>query len=59
MLPEGRGGGVWWKAGEGTSQRTCMNDIWTRTTVWGLTVGVGRGWAEGDKGDKIGTTVIE
>ena len=25
--------------GERTSQRTCMNDPWTWTMVWGLTVG--------------------
>ena len=34
-------GGYWWKEGEGTSQRTCMNDSWTWMTVWELTVGVG------------------
>ena len=36
-----------------------MNDPWTWTTVWELTVGVGVGWAEEGKGGKIGTTVIE
>ena len=30
-------GGLWWKEGEGTSQRTCMNDSWT--TESGLTMG--------------------
>ena len=28
----GEGGGQWWK-GEGTSEKTCMNDPWTRTTA--------------------------
>ena len=46
------------KRGEGTRQRTCTNDPWTWTTVRGLPVGVGLGWAEEDKGGKIGTTVI-
>ena len=55
----GMGGGYWWKEGEGTSQRTCMNDPWTWTIVWGLTAGVGLGWAEEGKSGKIGTTVIE
>ena len=36
-----------------------MNDPRTRTTGWGLTVGVGLGWAEEGKGGKIGTTEIE
>ena len=36
-------GGQWWKEGEETRPRTCMNDPWTWTTVWGLTVGVGVG----------------
>ena len=35
-----KGGELWWKEGEVTSQRTCMNDPWTWTMVWGLTVGV-------------------
>ena len=43
---------------EGSSQRTCMNDPWMRTTGWGLTVGVGGGWDKEQWG-KIGTTVIE
>ena len=25
----------WWTEGEGTSQRTCRNDPWRWTTVWG------------------------
>ena len=33
--------GEWWKEGESISLRTCMNDPWTWTMVWGLTVGVG------------------
>ena len=48
--------------GEGTSRRTCVNEPWTWTTVWGLTVGAGvgaEGWAEKGKGGEIGTTVIE
>ena len=53
------GGGEWWKEGEETSQRTCMNDPWTWTTGWGLTVGAGLGWVEECKRGKIGTTVIE
>ena len=28
---------------EGSSQGTCMNDLWTWTTGWVLTVGVGSG----------------
>ena len=41
-----------------------MNDPWTWTTVWGLTVGVrdergGVEWMEEGKGEKIGTTVME
>ena len=31
------GGGYWWKEGEVTSQKTCMNDPWTWATLWGLT----------------------
>ena len=34
-----------------------MNDPWTWTTVWGLTVG-GQGWAEEGKGGKSGTLLI-
>ena len=46
-LPAARGKGgsrEWWKEGEGSSQRTYMNDPWTwTTTVWELSVGVGGG----------------
>ena len=45
----GRGGELWWKEGERTSQRTCINDPWTWTAVWELTVGVGDGMAEEGK----------
>ena len=27
------GGGQWWKEGEGTSQKMCVNDPWTWTIV--------------------------
>ena len=47
------------KEGEGISQRTYMHDPWTWTTVGGLAVRVGVGLSEGDRGGKIGTTVIE
>ena len=33
-------------------QRTCMNDPWTWTTVWGLTVGVGAGLGGGGQRGK-------
>ena len=48
-------GGVeeWWKEGEGTSQRTCMNDPQTWTTVWGLTVGAAGGLGGGGLWGKI------
>ena len=36
-----------------------MNDPWTWTIVWGLTVGAGVGWVEEGNGGKIGTTEIE
>ena len=37
-----------------------MNDPWTWTTLWGLTVWeLGVGLVEENKGVKIGTTVIE
>ena len=36
-----------------------MNDPWTGTAVWGLTVGVGGGVGGGGQRGKIGTTVIE
>ena len=35
------------KEGERTSQRICMNDPWTWTMVWGLTVGAGDGLGGG------------
>ena len=44
---------------EGTSQRTCMNDPGTWTTVWKLIAGSRVGWAEEGKGGKIRTTVVE
>lgn len=28
------------KEGQGLSQRTCMNELWTRIALWGLTMGV-------------------
>ena len=37
---------------EGTSQRTCMNDPRTWTTVWELTVGVGDGVGGGQQKDE-------
>ena len=33
--------------GEGTKER--VNDRWTRTAVWGLTVGVGAGLGGGEQ----------
>ena len=36
-----------------------MNDPWTWTTGWGLTVGVGGGMGGGEQRGKTGTTVIE
>ena len=43
------------KEGEGSSQRTCMNDPWTWTTVWGLTVGLGGGLGGGGQSrEKLG-----
>ena len=48
-------GGEWGKEGEGIRQRTCMNDPWTWTTVWGLTVGAGHEWAEEGKEGKTHT----
>ena len=48
------GVGEWWKEGEGTKQRTCVNDSWTWTMERELTVGrrcgLGRG---GQKGKKL------
>ena len=49
----GKGGrGEWWKEGEGISQRTCMNDPWTWTTVWGWMVGALGGWDGGGQRGK-------
>ena len=45
--------------GEGTRQRTHMNDPWTWTTVWELTVEVGCGKGGRGQRGEIGTTVIE
>ena len=36
-----------------------MNDPWTWTTGWGLTVGAGVGMGGGEQRGKMGTTVIE
>ena len=47
------------KEGKGSSQGTCMKDLWTWTTGWGLTVGVGDGLGRGEQGGEIETTVIE
>ena len=46
------GVGKGWKAGEGTSQGTCMNDPWTWTTVWKLTMGAGGGMDRGGQWGK-------
>ena len=35
--------------GEGTRQRTCMNDLWTWATERGLTMGVGGGLGRGEQ----------
>ena len=50
---------AWWKEREAISQRTCLNDPWTWTRVWRLTVGIGGGLGRGGQMRKIGTTVIE
>ena len=44
---------------KGSSQGTCVNDPWERTTGWGLTVGARGGMGRGEQRGKIGTTVIE
>ena len=44
---------------EGTSQRTCMNDPWTWTTGWGLTVGAGRGGQREKNWDKYNRITIK
>ena len=41
------------KEGDGISQRTSMQDPWTWTMMWGLTVGVGGGLDEGAKGENM------
>ena len=53
------GGQQWWKEGEGTRERICLNDPRTWTTVWGLTVGVEVGMSRGRQRGKTETTVIE
>ena len=53
------GEGEWWREGEGISQRTCLNDPQTRTTVWGWTAVWQGGLEEAGEKGKIGTTVIE
>ena len=59
---EGRGG-QWWNEGEGTRQRTFMNDPWTWTTVWELTVGVeswmGGGGQRGENQDNCNKITIK
>ena len=42
-----RGRRIMVERGEGTSQRTCMNDPWTWTRVWKLTVGARDGVSGG------------
>ena len=57
----GRGRRVRSEEEEGPSQRTGINDPWTRTTGWGVTVGVG-GWVGQGRREqwrKGGTIVIE
>ena len=56
-VKRGGGRGDYLKEGEGTSQGACMKDPWTWTMAWGLTIELGVGWAEGWKGEIIGTTV--
>ena len=53
------GGGITVDGGEGTRQRTCMNDPRMWTTVWGWTVGAGAWMSRGGQRGKTGTTVIE
>ena len=49
--------------GEGTRQRTCMNDPQTWTTGWGLTLGIGggmgRGGQRGKNWDDCNSTTIK
>ena len=42
------------KKRKGTSQRTCMNDPWTWTTVCGLTLEQNVGSVKEGKGGKMG-----
>ena len=42
-----RGGRKGWEEEEGGSQGTSINDPWTWTTGWGLTVGAGGGLGGG------------
>ena len=35
--------------GEGSSQRTGINDPWAWTTAWGLIVGAGSGWGRAEQ----------
>ena len=51
---EAGGMGECWKEGERISLGPCLNDPWTWSTVCGLSVGVGAGWAEEDRGGKLG-----
>ena len=50
----GAGRGITVERRGGTSQRACMNDQQTRTAVWGSAVGVGVGWVDEGKGQKLG-----
>ena len=47
-------GGQRWKEGEGMSQRPCMSDSRTWTTVWGLTMGARGGLSGGGLGGNLG-----
>ena len=48
------------KAVEGSSRETGINDPWTWTTGWGLTVGAVEGkWGRVKQWGKTGTTVME
>ena len=44
---KGGGRGIMVERRGRTTQRTCVNDPRTRTTVWGLTVGAGGGMGRG------------
>ena len=59
----GGGRGIMVERGERISQRTCMNDPWTWTTLWGLTVGVegglGRGGQRGQHWDNCNRVTIK